>query len=135
MIKSNIISILVLVTLFMAACSKGPGPGGRSSIKGKVWGTNLGSSLSFIADSGWVGNQDVFISYGDNTSVGDKLLTSYDGSFEFLYLRPGNYKVCTYSKELFGINKLDSAVVKDVLITDKGEAVDLGTIRIYTDKN
>ena len=58
-----------------------------------------------------------------------------DGSFDFDYLRPGNYKVWAISKILYGVNQLDTTIVQDVTISGKSEEKDLGTIRIYTNKN
>jgi hypothetical protein len=128
--------ILFLITIVaVASCSKGPGPGGRAKIKGKVFGSNLDKTLSIVRDSAFVGDEKVFISYGDVTTVGNDVTTSFDGSFEFDYLRPGNYKIWAYSKRLYGVNKLDSTVLQNVTISGKAEDKDIGTIRIYTNKN
>jgi len=91
--------------------------------------------LSFVTDSGFVADEKIYISYGDNTSVGNDVTTSFDGSFEFDYLRPGNYKVWAISKILYGVNQLDTTILQDVTISGKSEEKDLGTIRIYTNKN
>jgi hypothetical protein len=64
-----------------------------------------------------------------------KIIGLVDGSFEFDYLRPGNYKVWAISKILYGVNQLDTTIVQDVTISGKSEEKDLGTIRIYTNKN
>ncbi|MFM2191797.1 MAG: hypothetical protein RLZZ118_754 [Bacteroidota bacterium] len=124
-----------VVVLFIASCTKGPGPGGRAKIKGKLFAKNLDKTLSFVTDSGFVADEKIYISYGDNTSVGNDVTTSFDGSFEFDYLRPGNYKVWAISKILYGVNQLDTTIVQDVTISGKSEEKDLGTIRIYTNKN
>jgi hypothetical protein len=121
--------------LFIASCTKGPGPGGRAKIKGKLFAKNLDKTLSFVTDSGFVADEKIYISYGDNTSVGNDVTTSFDGSFEFDYLRPGNYKVWAISKILYGVNQLDTTILQDVTISGKSEEKDLGTIRIYTNKN
>jgi hypothetical protein len=131
----NRIIILGLLIMGGVSCTKGPGPGGRATIKGRIFAKNLGSSLTVITDSGYLGNQNVYLSYGNNQSVADRVETSFTGDFEFLYLRPGDYTVFTYSKIPYGIDKLDSTVVLKVTIDDKNAVKDLGTIRIYTDKN
>jgi hypothetical protein len=127
--------ILLLTIAASTGCSKGPGPGGRAKIKGKVFGINLDKSLSIVRDSAFVGDEKIFISYGDVTTVGDDVTSSFDGSFEFDYLRPGKYKIWAFSKKINGVNKMDTAIVQDVVISGKSEEKDMGTIRIYTNKN
>jgi hypothetical protein len=131
----KIIICLLATTIAIASCTKGPGPGGRAKIKGKLFGTNLDKTLSIPRDSAFIGNEKIFIAYGDVASVGDDVTTSWDGSFEFDYLRQGTYKIWTYSKRLYGINKIDSAVTQTVTISGKSEEKDLGTIKIYVNKN
>jgi hypothetical protein len=132
---TRFVPIITVFLVLFSACNKGSGPGGRASIKGKIFAKNLTSNLSVINDSGFVGDHQVYLSYGDNLSVSEKVETSYTGDFEFLYLRPGKYTLYTYSKQIYGIGLLDSAVVSSLEIKDKSEAMDLGVIRIYTDIN
>jgi hypothetical protein len=127
---------VAIAALFgMAACTKGPGVGGRASINGKVWGVNLGSSLSVPRDSGYIPNEDVFISYGDLTTISDNVKTGFDGSYKFDYVRPGKYRVWTLSKRLYGISKLDSVVLQEVLVEGNKYQMVLPDLRIYTNKN
>jgi hypothetical protein len=132
---NKITTIFILIVIALAGCTKGAGPGGRAKIKGKIFALNLDKTLSVVKDSAFAGDEKVFISYGDNTTVGDDVTTSFDGSFEFEYLRTGNYKIWVYSKKIFGINKIDSAMVQTITINSKSEEKDLGIIRIYTNKN
>jgi hypothetical protein len=126
---------LCLFLLFGAACTKGPGVGGRATINGKVWGVNLGSSLSIPRDSGYLANEDVFISYGDATTMSDNQKTGFDGSYSFTYVRPGKYRVWTLSKQLYGISKLDSVVIQEVTVSSNKEQVVVSDLRVYTNKN
>jgi hypothetical protein len=127
--------LILIVIIAFAACSKGPGTGGRASIEGKVWATNLTANLSVIIDSGYVGATKVYITYGDNVGVSDNVETAYDGSYKFGYLRSGNYKVWTYSKAFLGAAQLDTFVLKDVTISSNTETKKLEDLRIYTNKN
>jgi hypothetical protein len=131
----NSIIFIMLASLSILGCTKGAGPGGRATIKGKVWATNLTNSLITESDSAYQGNVQVFISYGDNPSVGDDVRTGYDGTYQFDYLRPGNYKLWTYSKIRFSENRLDSAAVKEITITGNKEVKVVEDFRIYTSKN
>lgn len=120
------------LSLFIA-CKKGPGVGGRATIKGTVYARNY--SNSFIAvDSGFIGDVKVFIKYGDNPGVGDNVSTDNTGTFVFPYLRKGNYTVYVFSKVLKN-NTIDSAVVKEVTISDAKQEVIVPQFDINTFKN
>ena len=132
--KYFIISACVTATvLFSFSCKKGPGQGGRASIKGKVYTVNYNSAMTAAIDSGYLGGQKVYIIYGDENSVGDNQDTKNDGTFEFTYLRKGKYTVYTYSKTQ--PNHLDSAAVQSVEISDKKEVKELPDFKIKTNKN
>ena len=135
--KSFLTRGLLLFTLFLVislfACKKGPGDGGRASIKGKVFTVNYNSSFTVPQDSGYLGAQKVYIIYGDETAVGDNQDSNNDGGFEFNFLRKGKYKVYVFTKTL--VNHLDSAVVKEVTITDRTQTVEIPDFKIKTSKN
>ena len=132
--KYLLYSILLLsIVVFYSSCKKGPGKGGRASIKGKVYTVNYNSTLTVPQDSGYLGGQKVFIIYGAETAVGDNQDTSPDGSYEFPYLRIGAYKVYTYSKTL--PNHLDSAVIQSAEITTTEQVLELPDFKIKTNKN
>jgi len=135
--KSILKKGVFLITLFgifmLFSCKKGPGDGGRASIKGKVFTVNYNSSFTVPQDSGYLGAQKVYIIYGNETAVGDNQDTNNDGSFEFNFLRKGKYKVYVFTKTL--TNHLDSAVVKEVEITDRTQTVEIPDFKIKTSKN
>ena len=132
------ISFLVTSFLFLCfafGCKKGPGEGGTSSIKGYVEVTKLNSFLTdtLVIYGGY--DEDVYIIYGDDVSFGDRTRTSYDGRFEFKYLRKGNYKIYVYSQDTLPPGVLDTvpgkyAVIKSVDITDSDQEVDAGTFKV-----
>lgn len=126
--KKLLIALLSL-TLFIG-CQKIEGEGGTSTIKGSIKVTDLNGAGEI--NSTYAGADiDVYIIYGaDNTTFNDKVETSYDGSFEFNYLIPGDYTIYAYSK----CNECDSgqeAILKDVIISDKKEIVELEELTIY----
>lgn len=89
--------VLALFSVLFFACSKEPGQGGNSVIKGKVYGYDINTN-EVVTDSGYVGGLRVYISYGDNTTADDDVRTSYTGEYEFRGLRKGNYTIFTYSQ-------------------------------------
>ena len=125
--------LLIGIVLFSFSCKKGPGEGGRASIKGKIYTINYNSTMTVPVDSGYLGGQKVYIIYGGETAVGKSQDSNNDGSFEFSYLRKGSYKIYVYSKT--APNQLDSAVVQTSEITDKKQAVVLPDFKIKTNKN
>jgi hypothetical protein len=130
--KILIIFSLSFIVAF-SSCTKGPGTGGRASIKGKIYARNYNNSYAVI-DSGFIGGQKVFIKYGDEMGVGNDVDTDNTGTFVFPYLRKGNYTVYVFSKKLLN-NTLDSAIVKTVTISERKQVLDLGQMDINTFKN
>lgn len=127
-------SFIFLSILFIfSACQKGAGPGGRASIKGKVFARNYNNSY-IKTDSGYIAGQKVFIKYGDIAGVGDNVDTDLNGEFVFPYLRKGNYTVYILSKRLYN-NTLDTTVSQTVSIEDRKEVKTLPLFEINTFKN
>jgi hypothetical protein len=88
----------LLLSILLPSCKKVEGVGGKATIKGKVYVKNyVGTTLT---SEFYGADYDVYIIYGeDNTFYDDNVKTSYDGSFEFRYLRPGIYKVFAYTDD------------------------------------
>jgi len=130
--QSAVILSLFFISLFVA-CKKGPGVGGRASIKGTVYARNYNNSYIAV-DSGLIGAIKVYIKYGDNPGVGDNVETDNTGTYIFPYLRKGNYTVYVFSKILQN-NTIDTTIVKEVIIKDTKEEVVLPQFDINTFKN
>src|SRR5205814_4384167 len=80
-----------------SACQKGSGEGGTSTIRGKVFVMNYNNSGQFV-DSFYAQAEHVYIIYGDAGYFGNDIKTSYDGTYEFPYLRKGSYTIFAYSR-------------------------------------
>lgn len=132
--KINVFVKVVIGSLILVAvgsCRKEPGEGGRSSIKGKVKVKDYNSEFTILIDEYYAQGENVYITYGDNTTVGENVKTSYDGSFEFPYLRKGKYKVFVVSKDTTSPGlTADVSVIKEVEITAKKQVVQLQDIVI-----
>jgi len=79
-------------------------------------------------------DEDVYIVYGDHLSPDDKIVTNYNGEFEFLSLREGAYTVYVYSKDTLGAaadNPDQMAVKREIVLDGKRDSKDLGTMLIY----
>lgn len=121
--------LLVTLGIIISSCSKYEGEGGSSTIKGVVREQRFNSLGNLISEYP-VADQDVFIIYGnESTFYDDDIKTSYDGSFEFRYLKKGNYTVFVYedcSTCPSGVKEVKIPVE----ITNNNQIVDLDTINI-----
>ena len=132
-IKSLFFLFSISAFLFLGSgCTIVEGPGGAATIKGKIHITEYDGALNAINDY-FALKFDVYIIYGDdptNTYFDDDIETSYDGSFEFEYLEPGNYRIFVYEdcNTCFSGKK---ETVYPITITDKKEIVDMGTIEVF----
>ncbi len=116
--------IIFLFSLaIMVSCAKGPGSGGNSTIRGKVWVKDYNGSFTLLLGSYYAPEEDVYIIYGDEATYSERVKTNYDGTFEFRYLRPGNYKIYAYSKDSTLQTTSMKAVIQDVSIGSKKEVV------------
>ena len=120
-----------LTTVFlMTACKKDAGSGGSSSISGKVYVKDYNSTFTVLQDEYFGQEIDVYILYGDEKSVGDRVRTSYDGTFEFKYLRKGIYHVFAYSKDSTLQTNAMIPIIKDIEITKNGEIIETPQITV-----
>ncbi|MFI5202887.1 MAG: hypothetical protein ACHQF2_00205 [Flavobacteriales bacterium] len=119
---STLLLFVAVLATAMYSCKKEPGEGGAASIKGSVKIQNYNQvTHATIGSPYYAGREDIYIIYGDGTTYHDKIETSFDGSFEFRFLRVGKYKVYMYSdivpKPASGAD--EEAVIFEVEITDK----------------
>lgn len=123
----NIMRIFLMVSILgiiISGCKKEPGEGGRAKIRGKVYCKNYNSEFTVLINEYYAPGENVYIIYGDNTTVGDNVKTSSDGSFEFPYLRKGKYKIFAVSKDTTSPGLTgEVSVIKEIEIKSKKETV------------
>ncbi len=131
-VLSHVLIIALLFSMF-ASCKKPAGPGGRAKIKGRLYAKNFDSYNIGIISEYYIAGENVYICYGTNTTVGNSVKTSSDGSFEFLYLNKGHYKVFAVSRDTsihIKNSKKTIPVEFEVEIRSTNETVDLGDVKI-----
>jgi hypothetical protein len=130
--KQFLAILTIALTLATTSCKKPAGQGGNSTITGNIWAQKWNGSFTIMSGEGPGANVDVFIIYGDETSYGDKISTSPDGTFEFLYLRPGKYTVYAYSKASVTASNPNGKVEVsvDTEIAKKKQTVDVGKMQV-----
>ena len=117
------------VSFLLFSCTKVEGPGGSSAIIGKIHAEVYDGANNLINEYD-IPKEDVYLIYGDeNTFYDDDIETSYDGTFRFDYLEPGNYQLFVYSK-CVSCPSGKEIVLVDAEITSKKSTVDVGTIVI-----
>lgn len=123
---------LLLLILFFISCKKPAGEGGTSTIKGQVWVEDWNNAFT-VKNGEYAGaDEDVYIIYGDNAGYGDKVKASYDGTFEFRYLRKGKYKIYVYSKDkTLASQSGDTYVLQEIQITKNKQTVETEQFKIY----
>lgn len=95
----NLLKVFCLVVIFSMpgfSCKKGPGEGGTSMIKGKVYAMDYNGSGQLQGEF-YSPEERVYLIYGDGDFYGMDTRTSFDGSYEFPYLLKGSYTVFAYS--------------------------------------
>ncbi len=121
------ILFLLIFLISISACKKIEGEGGTATITGTVITKDLNSAGEEVAEFPG-SDEEVFIIYGaEETFYNDKISTSYDGSFKFKYLTPGEYTVFIYS-DCDSCASGEEAVLKKVTISEKGEVVNVGEL-------
>jgi hypothetical protein len=120
-----------LIAFSFLGCTKVEGLGGKAMITGKLSGQFYSDDqLTLFNGTGVLADEDVYIVYGTgDTYFDDDIKSSYDGSFQFKYLRPGKYTVFVY-ENCFPCSSLQEVVLSEIEITAKDQVVDLGTITL-----
>jgi|GEM_PF-363006 len=127
--------ILSLVTgicllLLPTGCLKEPGEGGTSTLIGRVYAYDYDALMQNLRAQYYAPDEDVYIIYGDDSIYSDRTRTSYDGYYRFEYLRPGNYNIYVYSKNLQTKLPPDIPVIKTVQITAEHQVIVVDDIEI-----
>ena len=93
------IALMLVFTLLTNSCKKPAGPGGKASIKGKIYVKDFDVAAYGLISQYYGPGENVYICYGNNNIVGNHVNTSTDGSYQFLYLRKGHYKIFALSRD------------------------------------
>ena len=106
---------------------------GNAKIKGQVFLINYLNTSTYpnlvVKDTSYAQEQEIYLTYGNHEFYDDRIRTQYDGTFIFLNLIKGMYKVFLYSEDVSGGTE-DIVVMFEIEITDENQSVDLGDIFI-----
>lgn len=128
----RLIALSLFLSLIAVSCAKEAGEGGNSSIYGKVIVHNYNSNYTVLNDIYDGADEEVYIIYGDDLSYSERIRTSYDGVYEFKYLRPGDYTVFVYSEDsTLTLPSGKYAVIRKVKITGNKQTVKADDMIIF----
>jgi len=89
----------MIILFLLASCNTNEGLGGSSSLEGYVYEVRHNDdNFSFLTDTFPALDRDVFIEFGDDLSIGQRIRTGREGYYRFDYLREGNYTVFSLSE-------------------------------------
>jgi hypothetical protein len=126
------LTIALLLTGF-TGCEKPPGPGGKATIKGKVYMVDYDNSQYYPYGEGYAAGERVYICYGNDNIVGNDVRTGINGEFEFRHLNKGKYRIFVNTADTSFKNKGNDRwlpVVKEVKIKGTSEVVTLEDFHI-----
>jgi len=127
----KISSLVVIATALLLSCKKEPGEGGFASIEGKVFVRNYDAFFSILTSEYYLPGETVYIIYGNGSTVGNTVKTSYDGSFKFDYLQKGNYKIYVIGEDSSAANRSNPKIeMREVTITEKKQHLNLSDLVI-----
>lgn len=115
------VSAVSLFLVLFTSCNSLPGDGGTSTITGKVFVQEYNASGTLFADY-YGADQHVYLIYGDGTVYDDDVRTSYDGTYEFNFLRKGNYTIFAYS-DCIGCDGGSVAVLINIEVNENHQTV------------
>ena len=132
--------LAAVFALFFSSCNQGEGLGGSSSIEGYVYEiVHLDDDFTFQTNTFPAVGTRVYLSFGDDGSVGKDMRAGVDGYYRFDYLREGKYKVYALSEIRDGERRIESQTVKigsgktkaDTIHIHSGKAYGTAMIRGY----
>jgi hypothetical protein len=126
-----IYSMFLLIPFLIFSCKKEPGIGGKSTIYGKVLVKDYNATFTVLEEVYYGPGIWVYIIYGDDRDYSDRIETSYDGTYEFKYLRPGTYHIYAYSKDSTLQTKALLPVISDVEVPNKEQDIEVADLVIF----
>ena len=128
---------MVLVLLFftfgslVVSCRKGEGTGGTGSISGTLIEHYYNDDYSRLIYQNPAIDEEVYILYGDDNVLGDRIFTSNTGAFRFEFLYPGHYSIYYLSRDSASILDEDQEKMVQVDL-GRGENVELGSLEKFS---
>ncbi len=126
LISVKTIAMVIILSHFYG-CETIEGEGGSGKISGVLIQRSYNDDYSLLISEKPAEAEDIYIKYGSNDAVADRIKSSETGYFEFPYLYPGEYTVFYASSD--STNKIsDKKNISVTIQLKKGEKKDLGKL-------
>jgi hypothetical protein len=120
-------ALVLFGSLALDSCTKMEGEGGTGSISGTIMEHFYNDDYSMLIYTAPAVDEEVFIMYGDDQTVGDRIRTSATGAFRFDFLYPGHYTVYYQTRDSTALLEEDVEKLIEVNL-DRGEEAGLGEL-------
>lgn len=127
----KIVLFSFIAALLTASCQKSEGLGGTGSIAGTVTEQFYNDDYSRLIYEKPAVDEEIYIVFGDQKELGDRVRTNHLGQFRFKYLYPGSYQVFFISGDSSSVLNMDVEQLYKVEL-DRGEELDLGNLEKLT---
>lgn len=117
--------------ILSTSCQKDPGFGGTGAIKGTLVEKFYNDDYSELIYEKPAVDEEVFILFGDDPVLGDRIFTSQTGAFRFDYLYPGEYHIYYQSEDPEELPEDDWTTTHTVTL-ERGQELDLGQLEKVT---
>lgn len=121
----------LIMSMAAASCSKMEGEGGTGSISGTIIEHFYNDDYSRLIYTEPAVDEKVYILYGEDQALGDRIRTGATGAFRFDFLYPGRYTVYYETQDSTAILDEEGVVLREVEL-DRGEEADLGELVKFT---
>lgn len=122
--------LFIIIALAFNSCTQDEGIGGNSHVSGTLVEKFYNNDFTVFQFEEPAKDQDVFILFGDDNTVGENTSTSFTGDFAFNYLWAGNYKLYYFSDDTTGATNENIELITEIQL-EKSEKADLGTLYTY----
>lgn len=119
--------IAVMIVPFLFSCTQPEGYGGSSAIKGVLMTQYYNDDYSLLIKEEPAVDEEIFILFGEDEFVGDRVVTSASGAFEFPFLNAGDYTLYYMSEDSTTKSDEETTVIIDLNLK-QGESEDQGTL-------
>ncbi len=116
----KLVFLSILLVLISLSCQKSEGMGGTGSISGTITEQFYNDDYSLLIYEKAAVDEEVYIVFGNNEDLGNRVRTNDQGQFRFKYLYPGNYRVYFISGDSSSDLNMDVEKLYELQL-DKGE--------------
>lgn len=125
------IAILLVLATLISSCEKTEGRGGTGSISGNLMEYFYNDDYSALILQKPAVDEEVFILYGEEESLGDRVVTGASGAFRFKYLYPGSYTIYYRTRDSTSLLDRNTEKMYEVELAN-GEDLDLGELEVLS---